>query len=61
MEKFDKRIMNMLMEDCELTEEYISTMTKGEALEAILTYEGFIGYTSWIIRLIEDIYDVTLE
>lgn len=61
MENFNERIKNILMEDCEMDEKEISYTSKREALEAILNYEGIIGYTTWIIDLIEDIYGVSLE
>ena len=60
-EKFNERITKMLMEDCEMSKTEISITSKREALQAILEYEGFIGYTDWIISLVEDIYDVYLE
>ena len=57
----NERIKQILMEDCELSEAEIAITSKREALEAILNYEGIIGYTGWIIDLIQDIYGVTLE
>lgn len=57
----NERIKKILMEDCEMSEAEIAITSKREALEAILNYEGIIGYTGWIINLIQDIYGVTLE
>ena len=57
----NKRIFNILTKDCGLSEEEISTMSKSEILEAILHYEGIIGYTSWIKNLINDIYELDLD
>lgn len=57
----DERIKNILMEDCGMSEAEVSYTSKRESLEAILEYEGIIGYTDWIINLIQDIYGVTLE
>ena len=57
----NKRIFNILTEDCGLSEEEISIMSKSEILEAILHYEGIIGYTSWIKNLINDIYGIDLD
>lgn len=57
----NKRILNILTEDCGLSEEEISIMSKSEILEAILHYEGIIGYTSWIKNLINDIYGLDLD
>ena len=57
----NKRIFNILTEDCGLSEEEISSMSKSEILEAILHYEGFIGYTSWIKNMINDIYGLDLD
>jgi len=57
----NKRIFNILTEDCGLSEEEISTMSKSEILEAILHYEGFIGYTAWIKNMINDIYGLDLD
>ena len=57
----NERIQKILMEDCEMSEAEIAITSKREALEAILEYEGIIGYTDWIINLIQDIYGVTLE
>ena len=57
----DERIKKILMEDCEMSETDIAVISKREALEAILNYEGITGYTEWIINLIQDIYGVTLK
>lgn len=57
----NKRIFNILTEDCGLSEKEIVTMSKSETLEAILHYEGIIGYTSWIKNLINDIYGLDLD
>ena len=57
----DERIKNILMEDCGMSEAEFSYTSKRESLEAILEYEGIIGYTDWIINLIQGIYGVTLE
>lgn len=57
----DERIKKMLLEDCGMSEAEVGYTSKREALEAILEYEGIIGYTGWIIDLIQDIYGVTLE
>ena len=57
----NERIKNILMEDCGMSEAEVSYTSKRESLEAILEYEGIIGYTDWIINLIQDIYGVTLE
>lgn len=57
----NERIKKILLEDCEMSEAEIAIISKREALEAILNYEGIIGYTGWIINLIQDIYGVTLE
>lgn len=32
-----------------------------EVFDKILRYEGFIGYTSWILMLIQEVYKVQLE
>lgn len=57
----NNRIFNILTEDCGLSEKEISIMSKSEILEAILHYEGIIGYTSWIKNLINDIYEIDLD
>lgn len=57
----NNRIFNILTEDCGLSEKEISIMSKSEILEAILHYEGIIGYTSWIKNLINDIYGIDLD
>lgn len=57
----NKRIRNILTEECEVSEEELKHTTKREALEKILEYEGIIGYTNWIIDLVQDIYNVNLE
>lgn len=61
MEKFNERIKKILVEDCEMSESEVAITSKREALEAILNYEGIVGYTGWIIDLIHDIYGVSLE
>lgn len=60
MKKFNERVTKMLME-CEVEEGQIDSMDKKVALDIILSYEGFIGYTDWIIGLVEDVYGVSLE
>ena len=60
MEKFNERVTKMLME-CEVEEEQINSMDKKVVLDTILSYEGFIGYTDWIIGLVEEVYGVSLE
>ena len=59
----NERIKKLLAEIYEVdaeTEDF-SQMSKTEILSEILTYEGIIGYTGWIIELIQDIYGVTLK
>lgn len=60
MAEFNESVKEMLME-CEVEEEQINSMDKKVALDTILSYEGFLGYTDWIIGLVEDIFGVSLE
>ena len=39
----------------------LKNKSKREVLDEILNYEGFIGYTQWILDLIEGIYGIKLE
>lgn len=41
-------------------DDYINTFSHYECLERVLEHEGIIGYTSKIIAIIEEIYDITL-
>ena len=61
MEKFNERIRSILINDCKKSEAEIAIMSKREAFEEILAYEGIIGYSEWIINRIQDIYGVSLE
>lgn len=61
MEKFNDFIKKKLMEDCELSEEQIENMSKKEVLDEIFRYEGFLGYTDWILWMIEEIYGVSFN
>ena len=61
MEKFNEYIKNKLMEECELSEMEISITSKKEALDYIFTYEGFIGYTNWILDIIEEVYGISFD
>lgn len=38
----------------------LTHLTKVEAVNAILQYEGIIGYTNWIISLVHDV-DSSIE
>ena len=42
-------------------DEYIDTFTPYEILDRVLQYEGIIGYTSKIISIIEEIYNIELK
>ena len=59
----NERIKKILAEIHEVDVETadFSDMSKSEILSEILTNEGIIGYTYWIVNLIRDIYGVTLD
>ena len=57
----DERIKKILMEDVGMSEAEIADISKRGALNAILVYEGIIGYTKWIIDLVQDIFGVSLD
>lgn len=57
----DERIKRILMEDCAISEAEIAEMSKRGILNAILVEEGIIGYTGWIIELVQDIFGVSLD
>lgn len=59
----NERIKKILAEIYEVDVETadFSDMSKSEILSEILTNEGIIGYTYWIVNLIRDIYGVTLD
>lgn len=53
-------IEDMDINDTSRDEEF-QNMTPREVLDIILRYEGIIGYTSWILVLINNIYNVQLD
>ena len=59
----NERIKKLLAEIYEVDADAadFSDMSKREILEEILNYEGITGYTDWILKVIQDIYGVTLK
>lgn len=55
-----RNIEDMDINDTSRDEEF-QYMTPREVLDTILRYEGIIGYTSWILELIKNIYKVQLD
>lgn len=53
-------IEDMNINDTSRDEEF-QNMTPREVLDTLLRYEGIIGYTSWILELIKNIYKVQLD
>lgn len=57
----NERIKKILMEDVGISEAEIADMGKRSVLNAILVEEGIVGYTKWIIELVQDIFGVSLD
>lgn len=54
-------LKSYLVDEAEYRADQVQAMTKIELLDAYLTYEGIIGYTSDILDIIENLYNVTLK
>lgn len=54
-------LKSYLVDEAEYEAESVESMTKSELLDAYLRYEGIIGYTSDILDIIENPYNVTLK
>lgn len=54
-------LKSYLVDEAEYEAESVESMTKSELLDAYLRYEGIIGYTSDILDIIENLYNVTLK
>lgn len=54
-------LKSYLIDEAEYEAESVESMTKSELLDAYLRYEGIIGYTSDILDIIENLYNVTLK
>lgn len=54
-------LKSYLVDEAEYEAESVESMTKSELLDAYLKYEGIIGYTSDILDIIENLYNVTLK
>lgn len=55
-----RNIEDLDINDTSRDEEF-QNMDPREVLDIILRYEGIIGYTSWILELIKNIYKVELD
>lgn len=55
-----RSIEDMDINDTSRDEEF-QNMDPREVLDIILSYEGIIGYTSWILELIKNIYNIQLD
>ena len=55
------KIVDYLVNEVEYTPSEVEHMSRYEALNAILSYEGMIGFTDLILELVQDIYGVELE
>lgn len=56
-----EELKSYLVDEAEYPAGQVEAMTKIELLDAYLTYEGIIGYTSDILDIIENLYNVTLK
>lgn len=56
-----EELKSYLVVEAEYQADQVEAMTKIALLDAYLTYEGIIGYTSDILDIIEDLYNVTLK
>lgn len=56
-----EELKSYLVDEAEYNAESVESMTRIELLDAYLTYEGIIGYTSDILDIIENLYNVTLK
>lgn len=56
-----EELKSYLVDEAEYQADQVEAMTKIELLDAYLTYEGIIGYTSDILDIIENLYNVTLK
>lgn len=54
-------LKSYLVDEAEYEAESVESMTKSELLDAYLKYEGIIGYTSDILDIVENLYNVTLK
>lgn len=54
-------LKSYLVDEAEYEAESVESMTKSELIDAYLRYEGIIGYTSDILDIIENLYNVTLK
>lgn len=55
-----RSIEDMNINDTSRDEEF-QNMDPRKVLDMILSYEGIIGYTSWILELIKNIYNIQLD
>lgn len=56
-----EELKSYLVDEAEYQADQVEAMTKSELLDAYLIYEGIIGYTSDILDIIENLYNVTLK
>lgn len=54
-------LKSYLVDEAEYEAESVESMTKSELIDAYLQYEGIIGYTSDILDIVENLYNVTLK
>ena len=52
---------NYLIDECEYTQKRVNNMSAMTLVDRYLRYNGIIGYTEEIIRVIEAAYEVKLE
>lgn len=56
-----EELKSYLVDEGEYEADRVEAMTRIELLDAYLTNEGFYGYTSDILDIIENLYNVTLK
>lgn len=59
MEK--QELKNYLIDECEYTQKRVDNMSPMTMVDRYLRYNGIIGYTEEILRVIEAAYEVKLE
>lgn len=59
MEK--QELKNYLIDECEYTQKRVDNMSPMTLVDRYLRYNGIIGYTEEILRVIEAAYEVKLE
>lgn len=54
-------IKNFLVDECEYSIDQVECMSNAELVDAWLRWEGLVGFTDEILRVVQAVYEIDLD